>query len=170
MPYQEHIATCMHCGASFTSGDAIEDTCWPCTQNGHRGTLLDCPVCARRETERRRRIDEAIHVEKWRGAEVGPPSVPSSAPPRRPRLFPRPHDLSEYERLQAENIILEAEVDRLGRQLADRARLFDECAAFDDALERSLRSQGVTEEVLTRAIDEAQKAMEDADHTEVNDG
>lgn len=62
MPYGEHMATCMHCGRQYGTGDAITDTCQECHEVGHRGSGpgYGCQVCDNEATERRKRIDEAI--------------------------------------------------------------------------------------------------------------
>jgi hypothetical protein len=57
MPYGHNIATCLHCGAQFTAGDAIPDICPGCEDAGHAGLPLDCPLC---RLARRARIDAAI--------------------------------------------------------------------------------------------------------------
>jgi hypothetical protein len=57
MPYGHNIATCLHCGTQFTTGDAIPDICPACADAGHSGLPLDCPLC---RPARCARIDAAI--------------------------------------------------------------------------------------------------------------
>lgn len=61
MPYGQHLAHCLHCGATFICGDDIPLICLACEVAGHRGIPLiggmdgspPCPKCPQPRTDNR---------------------------------------------------------------------------------------------------------------------